>query len=679
MRNALRLACASTLLSTTILSATYAEELVSTVSSLDTVTVVATKSPRSTFDIPGMVTVVDTSAPSVAGASRLKDVLRDVPGVEFSGSARRNGQDIVLRGFTTDGLIVLLDGIRQKSESAHDGQFFIDPNLLKTVEVIRGPNSALYGSGGLGGVVSFTTKEASDLLAPGENRGAMTTAGFQSANDEWMVSQSGYARTDKFDVLASVLTRNSDDIELGDGNELVSEDEVLSGLFKLGWSINPYSTLKLNAVAYRNDAIEPNNPQTADNDDLVNKDTQSYTTSLTYSYDNPDNPLLGLTAQVYYNDISIDEDERDSDRDFSRDLDTFGASLENKSRFGIGSHFANTFAYGVDFYTENQNGADSDQADGEAGGIPDADTNFYGAFLQDEISLTSLGSLPGELLIIPGLRLDHYESDNDGGLSLDETELSPKLGVTYKPNDWLMVFGNYAEAFRAPTMTEIFSTGTHFAIPGPFGGENVFIPNPDLRPETNESLEFGFGIKFDDVVQANDHLRLKASYFDINSDDFIDTEVIFVPFPCCGTTQSVNVPKAELWGYEAEGGYENERIKLGLGLSYINGKNRETGEFLTNITPLTLTTNVAFKLPEYGSIVGWRSSFAKRHDNVNDPAEERDAYDVYDIYYQLQPKKLDNLTINLGVDNVFDENYERAFSGSPEIGRNYKLQVSYKW
>ena len=64
------------------------------VSSLGTVTVTATKSPKKTFDYPGMATVVNTSDPGVAGASKVKDLLRDVPGVEFDGSARRSGQTI---------------------------------------------------------------------------------------------------------------------------------------------------------------------------------------------------------------------------------------------------------------------------------------------------------------------------------------------------------------------------------------------------------------------------------------------------------------------------------------------------------------------------------------------------------------------------------------------------------
>ena len=54
-------------------------------------------------------------------------------------------------------VIVMFDGARQNFGSAHDGRFFIDPSLLKSVEVLRGPASSLYGSGGTGGIIEFRT------------------------------------------------------------------------------------------------------------------------------------------------------------------------------------------------------------------------------------------------------------------------------------------------------------------------------------------------------------------------------------------------------------------------------------------------------------------------------------------------------------------------------------------
>ena len=655
-----------------------AAETAAAISPMDTVSVVATKSPHLTFDLPAMVTVVDVDEPAVAGASRIKDVLADVPGVEFSGSARRNGQNITLRGYGTEGIVILLDGVRQKFEAGHYGKFFVDPALLKRVEVVRGPSSTLYGGGGLGGVIAFETVSASDLLAPGENSGAALSVGSQSVNDEWMASATGFMRNERMDALASIVSRQSDDIELGDGSSLASDDEIVSGLFKLAYSLTPQSTLKASLQHYQNDSGEPNNPQSASSIDLYDKTTTATTVSLSYIYDNPANELLALTSRVYYTDTEVEERQKNSSRDLSRQLDNLGFSLENSSRFGAGSELSQIFNYGFEFYSENQDGRDNTGLQGEAGGIPDAETDYWGVFIQDEIRLVGVAGLPGEFLIIPGLRFDNYSIENAGGLSLDEDEVSPKLALSYAPQDWLMLFASYAHGFRAPNMTETFATGIHFSIPGQ--GSNIFVPNPGLKPETNDTFEYGFGLQFRDLLSVDDSLRFKFSRFDTDADDFIDLEVDFSFVPvCCGTSRSVNVSQAELWGYEFEGAYDSRRWRFSLTYADVDGKNKETREYLTNITPATVTANIQLKVPEWGSTMGWRATFADDHDEVNAVSEERDSYQVHDLYYQWGSRGANQLSINCGVDNIFDESYERVFAGSLEPGRNYRLQVNYQW
>ena len=133
-------------------------------SDIDEVTVYATKSERNTFDIPGMVSVIDAKDPALIGSSTIAELIDTTIGLESSGSARRNGQNLTMRGYGGKGVIILIDGIRQRFESAHDGKFFIDPAIVKRAEVVRGPNSSLYGTGGLGGIVAFETVSVKDLL-----------------------------------------------------------------------------------------------------------------------------------------------------------------------------------------------------------------------------------------------------------------------------------------------------------------------------------------------------------------------------------------------------------------------------------------------------------------------------------------------------------------------------------
>ena len=137
----------------------------------DDITVTATGNARSTFEAPMMVSVIDASAPEKQTASSAADLLRNVPGLTLDGTGRTNGQDVNLRGYDRRGVLVLVDGVRQGTDTGHLNSTFLDPALIKRIEVVRGPSALLYGSGALGGVISYDTADANDLLEPGKNSG----------------------------------------------------------------------------------------------------------------------------------------------------------------------------------------------------------------------------------------------------------------------------------------------------------------------------------------------------------------------------------------------------------------------------------------------------------------------------------------------------------------------------
>ncbi|OAB60986.1 hypothetical protein AY599_17965 [Leptolyngbya valderiana BDU 20041] len=667
---------------------------------LDPVSVTATRNEIDPFVYPGMVTVIDRESIRRLQPSTPDDVLKLVPNVEFAGGPRRTGEVPSIRGFSGPDVVVLLDGARQNFGSAHDGRFFLDPGLLRSVEVLRGPASALYGSGGTGGVLEFRTVGADDFLRPGERVGATVTGGAQTVNEEWLGTFTAYGKpTDDIDLLGSVTRRTSGEIELGDGNTLDNtDDSILSGLIKGGIDLGDHHRVEASYSRFSNDAEEPNNPQGQGGSDTVDKEISSDNVRLGYSFDDPGNRWLDLDAVAYYTDFAADERRLDSlgagpvGELLQRDVTTLGARLDNRSRFDLGEDVALTLTYGGEAYRDRQDGED---ATGDRDGVPDAEATFTGVFGQAEFNLAEPFGLPGDLLLLPGARFDRYESSSE--LAADDTidsRLSPRFGISYLPQEWLMVFANYAEAFRAPTFDELYLTGTHFQIPiGPLGVVNRFVPNPNLEPQTTRTVEFGAGVDFDDLAFENDSLQVKATHFRVWGEDFIDVAVNqptpfrdcdpFVPGACDGTTASTNVPNARLWGTEVEASYENDRVLLGFGFSTINGENDDTGEYLGVLTPTTFTFDTGVKLPEIDSLIGWRAVVARDFDKVNDPAEARDAYDVHDFYFAYQPVEgpLEGLRLDLGVDNAFDEDYARVFTGASEAGRNFKAQISYslKW
>lgn len=664
---------------------------------LDTISVTATRNPIKSFDYPGMVTVVGGESLRTKQASTPDDLLADVPGVQFVGGPRRTGEVPTIRGFDGADVIILFDGTRQNFSAAHDGRFFIDPSLVKQVEVLRGPASSLYGSGGTGGIIEFRTKDASDLLGPGETYGVDGTVGWQTVNDEPLALLTAYAMPkENVEILGSVSRSSSGTIKLGDGSVIDNtKDDILSGMAKAKWKIDSRQTLEGTILSFNNDATEPNNGQ-ANGNDLVDKEIRSNTFRVGYKYRDKSNPLVDLDVVTYFNDSRVNETRLDNNGggaagdDLKREVRTIGFRADNRSRFDIGNDVNLVLTYGAEGYQDRQDG---DANGGQRDGVPDATARFAGAFVQGEVTWGNPLGLPGDAIIQTGARYDNFRTSSELAAANAEQSFSPRIGLSYLPNDWLMVFGSYSHAFRAPEMDELFLTGVHFQIPVGAGVVNRFVPNPDLKPQRTRTLEFGAGLNFDDLIQENDRFQIKASHFRIWGKDFIDLSVNqpalfiacnpFIPGNCDGTTNSANVPNAFLSGTEVEASYENDRVIVGASFSNLSGNNTDTGANLGSLTPNEYNVHIGAKLPEIDSVAGIRSSFATDFDRVNNANAERAGYSVHNIYFTWQPTKRGyrGLRFDLGIDNVLDKAYSRVFNGSLEPGRNFKGRVSYshKW
>ncbi len=662
---------------------------------MDTISVTATRNPIEAFEYPGMVTVIGTEQIRARQPSTPDDILQFVPNVEFTGGPRRTGEVPSIRGFSGPDVVVLVDGARQNFNSGHDGRFFIDPSLIAGVEVLRGPSSALYGSGGTGGVIEFRTVRAEDLLAPEESYGFGQSFGYQDVSRERVATTTAYGRPlAGLDILGSFTYRDSGSIELGDGEELdQTDDDILTGLGKVSYEFADSHRIEGSFQRFTNNAEEPNNGQDPDADDQVDKEIQTDNWRLAYSYKNPTDDWLDLDLVAYYTAFEADELRLDDlgagpeGELLKRDVDTIGFRADNRSRAMLSDDVGVTFTYGAEAYRDVQDGA---AGSGDRDGVPDADADFVGVYAQAELAVVEpFGVLPGDLLVIPGLRFDYYRSDSSIADENQDEAVSPRLGVSYLPTDWSLVFANYAQAFRAPTFDELYLTGTHFEIPIGPGIVNRFVPNPDLKPQTTQTIEFGAGLDFKSVALPGDRFQIKGSHFRIWGEDFIDLQVNqpepfvdcnpFIPGDCDGTTNSVNVPEARLWGTEIEAVYDSERLRVALGFSTIDGEDEDTGDKLGVLAPNQFTADTAVKIPEIDSIVGWRVLAADSFEKVNEPSEEREGYTVHDFYFAWAPSDgpLVGLRVDLGIDNAFDESYSRVFTGAAEAGRNLKALVSY--
>ena len=650
-------------------------------STLEGVTATATKTARDPFDVAESVSVVDEERIEETQATDLADLLADLPNVDVAGGSRSIGQRVVIRGLSDDRILFVIDGARQNYDRAHDSRIFLDPDLFKQVEVLRGPASALWGSGALGGVISFTTKDAADWLAPGQTFGARLKAGYQDVNAQKHIGAAVYGRAgDSLDYLLDLSYRDAKDTELGDGSTLEhSAFDSLAGLAKLTWTPAPFHALSGSFQSYDYDGEVPSNAQTAGSDaDLVDRAIQQRNTTLRYRYDNPADAYLKPTVVLYHNATDIDEKRLTDGRRDQTDFTTTGLDARNSMTFGQAGQFGQVLTYGFDVYRDEAS-ATRDGAPRDS--YPDAQATVLGLYLQDEIFVGDRWTLT------PGLRWDRYRSESDTGVAddQDESELSKKLGLGYRVTSWLSLHAAYTEAFRAPDLTELFVSGTHFTC-GP-GCANRFVPNPDLKPEKAHNKEIGARLRRDDLFVAGDQGRFRATGFRNDVEDFIDSIVIFSPRPVPGNpgpggiTTNQNVRDAKLTGFELELAYDAPRWTAGVAYSQTRGDNADTGEPLSDIPADAWSLRAGLRFPAQHLTLNWRTQIVNDQDRIPAGGEPTDGYTVHDIGLSWVPRhaSFKGLRIDAGIDNITDVDYRQHLSVLKAPGRNAKAALSYSF
>jgi hemoglobin/transferrin/lactoferrin receptor protein len=675
------------------------------------VTVYATSNPIAVFDYPGQVSVVTRETLDTLAPSAISDALRDVAGLNFAGGPRRTGEVPSLRGFTGQNVLILLDGARQSFISQHDGRFFLDPDLIGAAEAVKGPASALYGSGAVGGVLAFESVDAADLLRAGESWGGRTRIGYQGVNGETLLSQTLFTRQGQFDGLASFGVRRSGDIRLGSGADLPSDDDIRTGLVKASYRVSNALVVEGSWQRFGNTAIEPNNGTgtfgTGDSvlDREVEKDIETDTVRFGMDYEPAGNDWVDLSFTAYRTLTTVDEFDKTIPRSTLREIETTGLSVRNASEFSIGTA-RTVLTVGGDWYEDQQIGRDDQSADGVRGGVPNGKSTFSGVFVQ---LVTELDSPFGEFLIIPGVRHDHFESSSSiaPGVTNSDDAISPRIAVSYGPQNWLRLFASYSEGFRAPSINELYLDGVHFSVPHPVlfnprAGQfvfvnNNFVANPDIRPEHADTLEFGAGVDFAALFVPGDRLQAKVSYYESEVTDLINLAIDFnydptcfaAPrfFPCsAGISYSANIDNATIDGVEAELRYSADTLTVSANFATVNGKNLANGTDIGALTPDRFALNVSYAVPRWSARFGASLQLAADFDRLetnqtegSTVSESRDGYAVLDLFASWQPAFAKGLRFDVGVDNVFDKDYERVFEGVSEPGRNLKIAATWQF
>lgn len=642
----------------------YAEEKQS-YTEFDEVLVSATRINEKASDTSQSIAVVSEEQLQELQPNSVASALKNEANITTTNGPRATSQGVEIRGLSGQQVLQTIDGVRQNSNSGHRGTYFMDPELLESIEVIRGPASSIWGSGAIGGVVAQRTKSASDLLEEDASFGGYLKQGYETNGDRTSTSGALYGKQDDVDWLINASSFDNNNIKTGDGETLEnSAADGNSGVIKLGWQATENQRVELSTRLSQIDELVPSNPSTnvGTSSPLVRRNTTDQNVTLGYDYQSLDSELINLKTQLYWNGTRYDEDRITYDQQDTTDYQSIGFSVNNQSRFDAWS-----LLYGIDAYHDTiETVRDDSGQEGERVDNLDASSQVIGAFTQANIDLTQ------DIGLTAALRFDHYDNKNNSlDMSENDSALSPTLGLMWQTTNWLSLSARYDQAFRAPSMEEMYSTGTHFCYYAGFC--NSFVMNPDLKPETARNKELQADMNFEQLL-GNDELAFTVNVFRNDVSDYIEQVVTMT------TSSYNNVSDARLTGFELSGRYRYEQTRLTLNYGQTEGKDNDSNEYLSGVPANKVTANLSQGLMQGEVKVGTRFTHVNAQNNLsNDTDEVYSNYTLWDLYASWEPAMgtFSGFRFDLSVDNVTDKQYRQAWQTLYEPGRNVKLAARY--
>jgi len=691
---------------------------------LQQMTVSATRSAQDVSQVPSTVSVQTREQLDRQNVNDIKQLVRYEPGVSVGGVGQRSGLNgYNIRGIDGERVLTQVDGVSIPDSFfygpyAQTQRNYVDPEIVKRVEILRGPASVLYGSNAIGGAVSYFTLDPDDIIKPGKDVGARLKTGYSSADESWLTSATVAGRHGDFDGLLHLSQRNGHESESygehgGTGlnrTEANPEDvRTTNVLAKLGWNYADDARLGLTYEHYKDDRDQnilsavggpfipgmgaSNMYRSRVGNDTVTRErfginhefgldslvADHVKWSLNYQIAKTDQRTeelyVPVVRQVYRTRQTTYKDRQwvfdaQLDKAFSigatDHLLTYGTTLKHEKVTGSRSGTGTCVAVGVGCPSVGANRPTDGQA--LVSDFPDPTVNTYSLFAQDEIRWNNWTFLPGARYDYTRMEpkfTDEFLRGIQGSGTASATDLddsdkkwhrvSPKLGVTYAFDDHYTWYGQYAEGFRTPTAKSMFGR-----FENPTLGYSV-RGNPGLEPEKSKSYETGLRGNFEagnfDVAVFYNKYR-----------DFIDEDA--VQSANLGTTfQANNIKHATIKGAEVKGRLNLDHFGAPQGLytqgsiAYANGRNDDNGQPLNSVNPLTGVFGLGYEQPGYGGLLSW--TLVKRKTRVDDTTFfapdgassqfRTPGYGVLDLTGFY--KVTDDITVNAGLYNLTDKKY----------------------
>ena len=595
-----------------------------------TIVVSATRTPITIDEAP--VTISAKTDEEIADelATDIKDLVRFEPGVSvrrqparfgaaLGTTGRAGNEDFTIRGIGGNRVLIQVDGVRQPMGFSFGAQSVgrgdsVDIGLVKSVEILRGPASALYGSDGLAGAVSFTLSDPEDILK-GKSVAGLVRGQYASADNEFAETAILAGRSGELSAMIAYTRRDFEELDNRGTNDVLGANRTTpnpqdgqsnAATARLVWDPAGGHKFRLTGEYLDNRMVtDLLSGRSATVDNLVARDTgKRWRVAGDWTWEGTGVIELAR-ASLYWQsakDRQFTQEDRTPLADRTR-LNTFdnrvyGASAEARAAFTTGP-LTHKLVFGGDASFTRQEGLRDGTVPpaGErfpSSAFPVTDYTLAGLFLGDEISV-------GPLTLFPALRFDYYKLSPQSDPLLPATfvttgqsgnRLSPKMGAVLKLNSEVRLFANYAQGFRAPEPSQINQFFENLAQ------GYTSRPNADLGPERSESIEGG--IRF-----TSEAVSLSATAFSVRYKDFISQEVVGGGFTPNNPAifQFINLDRVKVEGAEARLELRDRNGLNGqVALSYATGDvidpQAGTRVPLATVDPLKLVAGIGWRDPK---------------------------------------------------------------------------------
>lgn len=662
--------------------------------------------------------------------------LLEQTGNVFVQRSQAGGGSAALRGFEASRILMVIDGVRMNNAIYRAGHLqniiTVDNNILDRTEVLFGPSSTLYGSDALGGVIVFKTKkpELSTSKNPLFSANVMTR--YSSANSEGTGHIDFNIGLKRFAFLTSVTYSKFGDLRQGSHNNPFYGSfgmrneyiERINGIDSIVANPNPHIQKKsgysqydiLQKILFRqnNKLTHSLNLQLSNSSNIPRYDrlTDTRNGKLRFAewYYGPQKRSMAayqidavklnglfneITAGINYQSIEESRHQRNRGSNALQqryeNVDVVGYNIDfrkmlrkHELTFGTDGQYNNvrSTAREYDIITEAETPLDTRYPNGGS-------NMYYGALYAQHLYKI----INNKLILNDGLRLNYVNLNstfNDTSFypfpfnkaSQSNTALSGNIGLVFMPHKRWRITGNGSTGFRSPNIDDLAKVFESAA------GANLFVPNPNLKPEYTYNADLGVNYIVDNnlKIEATGFYTwfrnaIIADKYSLNGQDSIvyDGKLTAV-------MANQNKAKAYLYGFNAAITAKlSQYVSLYSTVSFTYGRymNAAGAEVpLDHIPPVFGKTSVIYHQRRFTGEVfalynGW-----KRLQDYSPSGEDNLVYATaqgmpswYTINIRTGYKLNENLGVQLALENLLDQSYRQFASGIHAPGRNLVITV----